>query len=260
MQMKKKISIMQIKNGAVNTVDDVVVREYPLTIYLNNKEFITLLCSPDHLEHLVYGFLKSEGIILKPADVKKITINNDKGFAYVDLHKQNDLVEELHGKRIMTTGCGKGSTFYNVLDLMHLKPLKDGFKISVNKVLNQANRLNELSEMFRETGGVHSCCLCSESEILIMREDVGRHNALDKILGEAFVKEINLDDKFMLTSGRISSEMLLKCAKSGISIVVSRSAPTDLAVREAENLNVTIVGFARGQRANVYSAFDRIEE
>ncbi len=158
----------------------------------------------------------------------------------------------------MTTGCGKGSTFYNVLDLVHLKPVPKGFFIEPEQVLELSKKLNKESKTFIDTGGVHSCCLCDAKDILIAHEDVGRHNAVDKIVGEALLTEIPLHDKVMITSGRISSEMLLKCAKVQIPIVISRSAPTELAVREALKLDVTIIGFARGTRMNIYSHAERV--
>lgn len=256
--MTSGITIQRYEKNQIREMEDVVVREYPLTIFLNNNEFITMLCSPEYLEYLVYGFLKSEGIIFKKSDVKALTIDKDKGFAYVELSDSNSLAEALHGKRVMTTGCGKGSTFYKVLDLATMKPVQSELKVHAENILKMAGELNKQSKLFLETGGVHSCCLCDENQILVVREDIGRHNALDKILGEAFVNNTELHHKMMLTSGRISSEMLLKCSKSGIPIIVSRSAPTELAIREASKLNITVIGFARGGRMNIYSHPERV--
>lgn len=125
-------------------------------------------------------------------------------------------------------------------------------------ILNLSNKLNENSQLFKETGGVHSCALCSEEEIIMFHEDVGRHNALDKIVGEAFLKEIPFEDKILITSGRISSEMIIKTAKQRIPIIVSRSAPTELSVGIAKELGITLIGFARGRRMNIYQGEERI--
>ena len=111
------------------------------------------------------------------------------------------------------------------------------------------------SDIFLETGGVHSCALCSQNEIIIFEEDIGRHNALEKILGKALMDNINLTDKIVLTTGRISSEIIKKIAKRSIPVLISRSAPTDVAIDIAKKLNITLIGFARGQRMNVYNIY-----
>jgi len=118
---------------------------------------------------------------------------------------------------------------------------------------------NKRSELFLNTGGVHSVALGTDEGILLFHEDVGRHNAMDKTIGEASLKNIELFDKTVLTSGRVSSEMLIKAAKGQIPVIVSRSAPTDLAVELANNLGITIIGFARGQRMNIYSNPGRVK-
>ncbi len=258
MKIMDSCQLTRIESGHKTVVEDMVIAEYPLTIFLNGDEFITLLCSPDSLEYLVYGFLKSEGIIMNVDDVDQVLIDEAKGFAEVTLKNRNPLSEELFGKRTMTTGCSKGMTFYNVIDTIQLNPVTSDYAVKIEDVLTLSSRLNSESELFRLTGGVHSCALCSKDEILIMMEDVGRHNALDKIFGQAFVKKMDLSDKIILTSGRISSEMLTKTAKAGIPIIVSRSAPTALAVKQAEKMNLTLIGFARGNRANIYTGEFRI--
>ena len=254
------VKLIKVESERKYEMEDMVITEYPLTIFLNGDEFITLLCSPNSLEYLVYGFLKSEGIIMNKEDVESVIIDEDKGFANVSLINRNPLSEKLHGRRTMTTGCAKGVTFYNVTDTIQLRPLENTFTVSINTIWKLLKRLNSESELFKRTGGVHSCCLCDYADILIMKEDVGRHNALDKILGETLVKGIDLADKMILTSGRISSEMLIKTAKAGIQVIVSRSAPTALAVRQAQELNMTLVGFARGTRANIYTGEGRISD
>lgn len=258
MKTIETVKLVKVESDKRTEMEDVVIAEYPLTIFLNGDEFITLLCSPNSLQYLVYGFLKSEGIIMKREDVESVIIDEDKGFAHVSLHRRNPLSEELFGRRTMTTGCAKGVTFYNVTDTIQLRSLENSFTVSLNSIWDMLKRLNSESELFKLTGGVHSCSLCSCNDILIMMEDVGRHNALDKILGEALVEGVDLSDKMILTSGRISSEMLIKTAKAGIQVIASRSAPTALAVKQARELNMTLIGFARGARANIYTGDHRI--
>ena len=152
----------------------------------------------------------------------------------------------------------QGSIFYNVLDSLGSNRIVSDVTIRAEKLLEYSRWLNEKSSLFLDTGGAHSCALFDGSGVLLFHEDVGRHNALDKIIGEAYFSEIPLEDKILVTSGRISSEMIIKAIKNRIPIIVSRSAPTDLSVSMASQFNVTLVGFARGHRMNVYHGHERI--
>ncbi|MCK8817253.1 formate dehydrogenase accessory sulfurtransferase FdhD [Natroniella sulfidigena] len=260
MDLSIENKIVRYNRGEIEELDDFLIREYALTIFLNEKEFLTLLCSPQSLNYLTVGFLVSEGLLKKPEEIKEIEVAAEDGVVRVETNKKLDMREKLHGKRTLTTGCGKGTVFYNVLDSLGTKKLnKDNLKIGAEEVLTLIKKMSRQSELFKQTGGVHSCCLAKQEEILIFHEDVGRHNAVDKVIGEAFMKGNDLQDKILLTSGRISSEMLLKAAKQEIPIVASRSAPTNLTVKIAEELNLTVIGFARGRRLNVYTHSDRID-
>jgi FdhD protein len=119
-------------------------------------------------------------------------------------------------------------------------------------------RFSRISSIFMRTGGVHSCAVCREGEVVISNDDIGRHNALDKVFGKCLLEEIRLDDKLILTSGRISSEILIKVARMGAPIIVSRCAPTDLALRLAEKVGITVIGFARAGRMNIYTHPERV--
>jgi len=261
MKGTKKILIEQIKEGVIQKMEDQVVMEYPLTIYLNDEEFITLLCSPNSTENLKYlalGFLISEGMIVKKSDVGKVTIEEEAGHIHIQLNNKIDLKQKLYGKRTVTTGCGKGTVFYNVLDSLGSKKIMGDILYDYEHILKLSKELNQQSGLFKETGGVHFCALCDQEKVLFFHEDIGRHNALDKIIGEAFSKEVDLKDKILVTSGRLSSEMIIKAAKKAIPVVVSRSAPTELSVNIAKDLDITLIGFARGNRMNIYHGSKRV--
>ncbi len=259
MELTKAIGIMKYENGTVSSVEDMVVREYALTLFLDGKEFITLLCTPSSLDCLAVGFLLSESVIRSKADIRKIKIDEEKGIAYVDTFESSFIAKKLHGKRTLTTGCGKGSTFYNAMDSLSCRRVSGEIELQSETVLELMKDFNKKSELFLNTGGVHSVALGDETGIILFHEDVGRHNAMDKVIGEADLKDISLSDKIVLSSGRISSEMLIKAAKAGIPVIVSRSAPTDMAIELAEQLGITIIGFARGHRMNIYNNSDRIK-
>ena len=255
MNTTKTIDILRIKGESITKEEDILIIEYPFTIFLDDKEVITLLCSPKSLRELTIGFLYSEGFIDNMSNIEDISIDEEKGIAYVYLWEKKPLTEKLQGKRTITSGCGKGTLFYNVLDSFKSKKIEKPLDIKVEEIKGLIKEFNFKSELFLNTGGVHSCALCSKSDILIFEEDIGRHNALDKILGKAFMDNIDLQDKVVLVSGRISSEMLIKVAKRGVPVIISRAAPTSLSIELARELNIMIVGFARGEKMNIYSSF-----
>lgn len=256
--LTEKVSVIKYEGGAVSKLEDIVVKEYPLTIILDGEEFITLLCTPESLEYLAVGFLLSEGIIKGIQDVRSVRVFEDKGIVEVDTVISSDIAKKLYGKRTMTTGCGKGATFYNAADSLSCRVVTGSYLVSVQDIIELMKTFNKSSELFLSTGGVHSAALCKGKEILLFHEDIGRHNALDKVIGEAAFKSIETGDKILATSGRISSEILVKAAKRSIPIIISRSAPTDLAVSFAEKFGITVIGFARGNRMNIYSRDDRV--
>lgn len=245
--------VLKIKNGEKFLEEDSIITEYPFTVFLNGKEFITLLCTQSLLDQLVVGFLVSEGLIDSKEDIVSLKIDKEKGIGYVETKKKTDLMEKLYGKRTLTSGCGKGTVFYSVVDSFKSRKVNPNFEMNLEDITNLTRKFNRYSDMFLQTGGVHSCALSDGKDIIIFGDDIGRHNALDKIIGKAVMDDIPLDDKIVLTTGRISSEIMIKIAKRGIPAVVSKSAPTELAIKIAKDLNITIVGFVRGLKMNIYT-------
>ncbi len=195
----------------------------------------------------------SEGIIKSASDIDSINIDEKMGYAYIKIGNVSKFAKQLYGKRVITTGCGKGSIFYNALDSLKCKQFKNNLDIDYKKLLDIMKLFNKKSELFLETGGVHSVGLIDGDDILYFEEDIGRHNALDKIIGNCLIDNVNIEDKAIITSGRITSEIVLKCAKLGIGCIISRSAPTNLAIDTGKKLNIEIIGFARGNKLNVYN-------
>jgi FdhD protein len=234
-------------------VDDRVVIEAPVTIYLNGKELVTLLCTPEKIDCLALGFLRSEGLLATIDDLSSLRIREEEGLVEVELKNKSDITEKLYGKRTVTSGCGKGTVFFNVLDSLRSKPLTGKMQVSSNTIHCLMNDLQHKADLFKTTGGVHSAALADSEKIIFFYEDIGRHNAIDKIIGECLINSISTDDKIIVSSGRLSSEILLKAAKLKIQMLVSRAAPTSLSIELAETLNITVIGFVRGKRMNIYS-------
>lgn len=241
----EKFPISRITEQGRTEVEDIVVTEFPLTIALNGQDLVTLLCSPTNLEYLAVGFLLSQGMIEGRADVKTIMVDDRECTARIETDRGVDIPL----KPILASGGGKGVAFPSVRKVI----TEPRAELSASRVFSLVEDFVQRSSVFKTTGGVHSAALCDAKSILIFSEDIGRHNAIDRIFGECLLKDIPTDNRFIITSGRVSSEILLKVAKRNIPILISKSAPTDLGVRLAGDLGVTLIGFARAKRMNVYA-------
>ncbi len=234
--------------------EDVVTREIPLTIILNNQELVTLLCSPTNLKYLAVGFLVSEGLLRGRDELKRIVVDDRARVVRVETEGDKEAAGKLLFKRIITSGCGRGASFYSAVDAQgQIKRVESRLSLSALAIFSRVKELQHRSRIYRATGGVHSAALCDARSILVFSEDIGRHNAIDKLFGECILRDIATDDLIIITSGRISSEILLKVARRNIPVLISKSAPTDMGVRLADDLGVTLIGFVRGQRMNVYA-------
>ncbi|MFC1864364.1 formate dehydrogenase accessory sulfurtransferase FdhD [Chloroflexota bacterium] len=248
----KKIPILRFTEEGRNSLDDVVAREFPLTIVLNNQELVTLLCSPKDLKYLAVGFLFSEGLLEGRDEIKKVIVDERRGVVRVETEEGRELAGDVLFKRFITSGCGRGASFYSAADATGQK-VESQVEISAHGVFTLVSDFQHRSQIYKATGGVHSAALCDTEKILLFNEDIGRHNAIDKIFGECILKDIPTDGRAVITSGRISSEILLKVAKRNIPIIISKSAPTDLGVKLASDLGITLLGFVRGRRLNAYA-------
>jgi FdhD protein len=249
----RRLDILRISGTTAVMERDLVVRETPVTIFLNDVDLVTLLCSPKDLEYLAIGFLFAEGLIKDKEDIKAIFADKKDGAVWVETVGGKKLPDNILAKRFITTGCGKGLSFID--SAKYRKGLKadTDFKIQTSQVALLMKEFQSRSRIYRETGGVHSAGLARADGIVSFNEDIGRHNAIDKVLGECVIRGTKSDNLVMITSGRVSSDILIKAARGRIPIIISKSAPTDLAVRLARDLGITLVGFARGSRMNIYS-------
>ena len=245
--------IQRITGEGKKDTEDIVTKEIPLTIILNNQELVTLLCSPTDLKFLAIGFLSSEGFLKSKDEIDKIIVDDRRGVVRVQTKEGKGFASDLLFKRLMTSGCGRGASFYSAADTQDLAKVESQIGVSTPEVFALVSEFHHRSQAYRATGGVHSAALSDAKGILVFSEDIGRHNAIDKVFGECFLKDIPTDDRMIITSGRISSEILLKAAKRKIPVVISKSAPTNLGVRLAADLGITLIGFVRGKRMNVYT-------
>jgi FdhD protein len=240
-------SFLKVRSDRVEEVTAEVVREQPLTVYVNGERFLTLLCSPMQLEALIVGYLWMEKVIQGLDDVTGVDVSPVDGRAEVSLRAPVELPTE----RILTSGCGGGITFR--IDHRLFPRLHSRLRVLPQVLSARMKDLIEAGVHYKQSRGIHGAALADEDQLLVVAEDVGRHNAIDKVKGEALLRGIPTDDRILLSTGRVSSEMLLKAARMGVPIVASRTSPTEMAVALAEQLNVTICGYVRPDSLNVYA-------
>ncbi|MEF2290778.1 MULTISPECIES: formate dehydrogenase accessory sulfurtransferase FdhD [Virgibacillus] len=252
--------IIRFHDGAATKELTSVAEEYPITIMINGEEFATMVCSPEHVEELIVGFLASEGVILQYHAIQRMNVDVKTGFAYLEINKLPDMYQFDHSKRIIGSCCGKSRQFYFKNDVKTAKTMMSNLRISCKQCLQLMEQLQQASMQFHQTGGVHNAALASVNGVELVRTDIGRHNALDKLYGHMLMNHLNINDKVIVFSGRISSEVLLKISKMRVSILISKSAPTKLALQLAEDLGITVIGFARKGSMNVYTHSSRVEE
>jgi FdhD protein len=247
------------QNFSINEEEDWVAREINLKISINGNELIRFACSPIDCEDLAIGFLFTEGIISGLEEINHIIQNKkDYRIEFILDERNKKLIDEWSNTRTISSGCGQGVISNLELHRKGLLPLD--FKISANpKCLSELfKHLKTHSEWYEKTGCIHQVTLFCNDESFIVREDIGRHNGVDKVIGAALQCKVNLEETIINCSGRLSSDMVLKAAKARIPVVVSRAAPTSLAVDIANESGITLIGFARGRKLNIYSHPERI--
>jgi len=244
------------REGIFQDINDPVVIETQMTIVVNGSELAALACSPADLPELAVGYLVSEGLLTKGQSIDSLELLSEHRVSI-----EADIVTGLTESkvRVINTCMGKGRISPTLPSQDSLAATQANCVFKARDLLAVIDELNNTSETFRLTGGVHSAGLGQGRSLLVRYEDIGRHNAVDKVFGYAFLKGLNMDDKYLVLSGRIAGEILMKAARSGVSLILSRSAPTLRTVELAEELGLTIVGFARGERFNVYTHWDRIQ-
>ncbi|MBK5243685.1 MAG: formate dehydrogenase accessory sulfurtransferase FdhD [Eubacteriaceae bacterium] len=225
--------VVKVQGEQAYIVDETVITEYPLTLYVNDKEINTFYCTPQNLEELVVGYLISCDMLGDKKDILNLEIVNNRNIAKIVLAENTNCKKKMKFKKTMVV---KIQTIYQIMRT-NLKP----------------------TNLFMETGGFHSVAIFDEEKEVITIMDVARHNAVDKVIGHCMLNNIDCSDKILVVSGRISSNMLVKAVKGNIPIVLSKSAPTSLSIAIADKAGITLVGFVRGERMNVYTHPDRID-
>lgn len=251
----KPINISKVNNNVWEEISDLVVVEMPLKLYINFELYTILMCTPNELKELAIGYLFSEGII---TSIDCIISIEEKFGDRVCIVLRDDIKVNYDTVKAEASGCGNASIQLKFLELGWDKVIESNFKLRTEVIFKFMKEFSISSEIFKQTGGVHSCAICGNEGIIAFSEDIGRHNALDKVIGKVIMNKETINDKFVMTTGRISSDIVVKTAKAGIPILVSHSAPTDLALSIADASNLTVIGFVRGNRLSIFCGSDRI--
>jgi len=251
--------IIRASGEHLEETTDRVASEIGFTLYVNDRQLLTLLCTPAELDALAIGFLLSEGILKDRESLLGVQVNEKNFSVSITLATLPNNIEKTFHKKTITSGCGHGITFTNTADLKNLPPNKTAFQVSLQEIQKLLKDFRSISKLFLQTGGVHSAALADRESIRLFAEDIGRHNAVDKLIGKAFLAGIPVTDKILLSSGRISGEIMTKVVRNRIPILISRTAPTCMSITYAEDHGVTVIGFARGNRMNIYTHPQRIK-
>jgi FdhD protein len=235
-----------VRGERIEEIRGDVVREQPLTVSVNGERFLTLLCTPVKLEALVVGYLWMEKVINDLDEITGLDVSPVDGRAEVTLSHPVALPTE----RILTSGCGGGITFR--IDHRLFPRLTSSLRVRPETLSARMKDLFSAAVHYQASRGIHGAALSDGDRLLVTAEDVGRHNAVDKVKGEALLRSIPTQDRILLSTGRISSEMLLKAARMGVPVLASRTSPTEMAVALAEQLGITVCGYVRPDGLNLY--------
>jgi FdhD protein len=234
-----------------------VVYERPLTLYLNAQEIVTMMTIGDHPDMLAVGYLLNQNMLMRDDEITGVDFDEELEVVVVRTARATDYEEKLK-KRTRTSGCAQGTVFGDVMERFQEVKLARDAQIRTSWLYSLMHRINTVPSLYLKAGAIHGCVLCEADRPLVYMEDVGRHNAVDKIAGYMFLNAVAPHDKIFYTTGRLTSEMILKCVQMEIPILVSRSGFTAWGVDLAREAGLTLIGRARGKRFVALSGAERI--
>lgn len=234
-----------------------VIEEKPLTLYLNDQEIVTMMTINDFPKFLSIGYLLNQNMISSRTKIEAVDYDADLRVIVIRTEKKTNFETKLK-KKTITSGCAQGTLFGDVMENFDKVKLSKRTFIKKDWIYDLSKRINNTPSLYLKAGAIHGCVLCNKNIPLLYMEDVGRHNAIDKIAGYMFLKKIKPNDKIFYTTGRLTSEMIIKSVNMRIPIVISRSGFTASGVELARKANLTLIGRAKGKRFTVLSGEKRI--
>ena len=243
------------QNG--DPVDTRVIIERPLTLYLNSQEIVTMMTIGDHPDLLALGYLLNQNMLKQGDKIDAIDYEDDLGVVVVRTGIETNFEEKMK-KKVRTSGCAQGTIFGDVIDAFDDIKLDTDATLKTSWLYELTKKINTAPSLYLTAGAIHGCVLCEENRVIAYMEDVGRHNAVDKIAGWMFRENIDPSNKIFYTTGRLTSEMVIKTVMMGIPILISRSGFTAWGVELAQKSGLMLIGRARGKRFIALSGQDRI--
>jgi FdhD protein len=231
--------------------------ESPLTLHVDGREIVTLMTIGAHPEALALGYLRNQRFVERLEQVKSITVDQHTESVQVTTFDGIEGWDEKLKKRTVTTGCGQGTVFSCTLDNLYTLQLPD-IKVRQSVIYELLDNISDRNKIYRRSGAVHGCALCEAADSLMYTEDVGRHNAADAISGYMWLDDINGDNKIFYTTGRLTSEIVMKTAHMGIAVLLSRSGVTHMGLELAQELGMTMIARAKGKHFLIYNGAENI--
>jgi FdhD protein len=238
-------------------VEAAIVHERPLTLFLNGQEIVTMMTIGDHPEYLAIGYLLNQNMLRPDDRITAVEIDEELEVVVVRTARATDYEEKLR-KKVRTSGCAQGTAFGDLMERFDTVRLPTDAVLRTSWLYSLSRQINTTHSLYLKAGAIHGCCLCEEDRLLVYMEDVGRHNAVDKIAGYMFRHGLSPEGKLFYTTGRLTSEMVIKTVQMGIPILASRSGFTAWGVELARRANLTLIGRMRGKRFLALSGTERI--
>ena len=252
---KRKILKIDFRRRKKSEKEDFLAIDKPINIFVNGNYFVTLMASPRNIRELAIGYLLEQGIINALGDIEHVRIRGKN----VNVRTKAEIqLGATKFPKVIPTACGASEDIIELLGKSGV--LKIEVKFSAENILNAFKSLHSASKVFKKSGGTHAAALFTrDGKLKFCIEDVGRHNAVDKVIGKGLIEGVNFSSSFMVSTGRLSADMVIKCARAGIPLVASKAAPLESGVLAAEMSGLTLVGFVRGSRMNVYTRPRRVK-
>jgi FdhD protein len=260
MVIQVNIVKLELSTGKSQEIVDYIAEEKPFYLFINTTFWATILCSPTNLQELAVGHFLSEGILKSTEEIEEVVLKEPENSCYLILKSEinvNDRVRlsRLHS-RVIPSACGSGSPYQYT---GKIPKIKSTLRVKAQVIFDSVNQLNFKADGFRRTGGLHVAAIFkADGQLIALAEDVGRHNAVDKVIGMAALNKVNLDTCFLALSGRMSGDVAFKAAKVGLPIIASLAAALSSGIILAESADLTLAGFVRGKRINLYTRPERI--
>jgi len=240
-----------------NTRELHIAEERPLTLYIDSYEIVTLMTLGTQPELLALGYIKNQGLVSDIKEVKSVQVDWDVNAVAITTFSERDDWADKLGPRIVTTGCGQGTVFGDIMQNLDDLDIQS-YELKQSNLYDLLKNLSAHNDVYKNAGAVHGCALCHNTESIIFIEDVGRHNAVDAIAGKMWLENISGHDKLFYTTGRLTSEMVIKVAQMNVPVLLSRSGITQMGLNLARDLNITLLSRAKNKHFLVYNGSENI--